>query len=68
MCLFFHVFWVYSVLLSTDFMYSRIPVGQGRPYVQIGVLQFVLRVQFYVKLNVRNLYVTNQDLFSYKLL
>jgi hypothetical protein len=28
-------------------------------YVQIGVLQFVLRVQFNAKLNVMNLYVTN---------
>ncbi len=28
-------------------------------YVQIGVLQFVSRVQFYAKLNVSNLYVTN---------
>jgi hypothetical protein len=28
-------------------------------YVQIGVLQFVSRVQFYAKLNVINSYVTN---------
>ncbi len=28
-------------------------------YVQIGVLQFESRVQFYAKLNVTNLYVTN---------
>jgi hypothetical protein len=66
-------------LLSTDSMYSRIPGGKGGSiflrlkiffwrlfYVQIGVLQFVSRVQlyaklsnFYAKLNVTNLYVTN---------
>jgi hypothetical protein len=28
-------------------------------YVQIGVLQFVLRVRFYAKMNVTNLYVIN---------
>ncbi len=28
-------------------------------YVQIGVLHFVLPIQFYAKLNVPNLYVTN---------
>ncbi len=31
----------------------------GRLMYKIGVLQFVLRVQFYAKLNVTNLYVTN---------
>jgi hypothetical protein len=59
-------------LLSTDSMYSRIPEDKGGPffyrlknifwrsfYVQIGVLQFVSHVQFYAKLNVTNLYVTN---------
>jgi hypothetical protein len=67
-------------LLSTDSMYSRIPGDQGGPffsdkdflwrslYVQIGVLQFVLPVQFYVKLNVTNLYVTNLHYFYYKLI
>jgi hypothetical protein len=51
--LFFCVFHVYSVLLSTDFTYSRVPGNQGGPmffrqefflqsfYVQIGLLQFV---------------------------
>jgi hypothetical protein len=52
---FFHVFQVYSVLLSTDFMSTCISGDQGEPffsdksfflsfYVQIGVLQFVQRV------------------------
>jgi hypothetical protein len=59
-------------LLSADSAYSNVPGDKGGPifyrrriffrctfYVQIGVLQFVLRVQFYAKLNVSNLYVTN---------
>ncbi len=58
-------------LLSTDSMHSRVPGDKGGPifykqdffrhsfYVQCGVLQFVSRVQFYAKLNVSNLYVTN---------
>ncbi len=58
-------------LLSTDSTYSHVPGDKGGPifysqefvwrlfYAQIGVLQFVLRVQFYAKLNVMNLYVTN---------
>ena len=65
-------------LLSTDFTYTRVPGEKGGPIffslkiffqrsfqVQIGVLQFVSRVQFYAKLsnfyaklNVSNLYVT----------
>jgi hypothetical protein len=58
-------------LLSTDSTYSRVPGDQGGQfffriknfirrlfYVQIGVLQFVLGVQFYSKLNVMNFYVT----------
>jgi hypothetical protein len=69
---FFHVFSMYSVLLSADFTYFRAPGDQGGPiffrlrnfiwrlfYEQIGVLQFASRVLFYVKLNVTNLYVTN---------
>jgi hypothetical protein len=67
---FFHVFCMYSIHLSTDIIYSCIPGGQGGPfffrhdffwrlfYVQIGVLQFVSRVQFYAKLIGTNLYVT----------
>jgi hypothetical protein len=59
-------------LLSTDSTYSRVPRDKGGPifyrlknffwhsfYVQIGVLQFELRVRFYAKLNVSNLNVTN---------
>jgi hypothetical protein len=58
-------------LLSKDSTYSCVPGDKGGPiffrldffwrsfYVRIGVLQFVLRVQFYAKLNVTNLYVTN---------
>ncbi len=59
-------------LLSTDSMYSCVPGDQGGLivfglqdffrrsfYIQIGILQFVLRVRFYAKLNVMNLYVTN---------
>jgi hypothetical protein len=57
--LFFHVFCMYSEFLSTDFIYSWVPGDQGGSffsdkdffleviYVQIGVLQFVARVQFY---------------------
>ncbi len=69
---FFHVFCVNSVLLSIDFTYFPVPGDQGGPiffrqniffwwafYVQIGVLQFLLRVRVYVKLNVTHLYVTN---------
>jgi hypothetical protein len=60
-----------SVLLMTDSTYSHVPGNQGGPffsdfrifwqlfYVQIGVLQFVAPVQFYVKLNVTNSFVTN---------
>jgi hypothetical protein len=66
-----HVF-----LLNTDSTYSRVPGDKGGLilfrlgiffwhsfYVQTDVLQFVSRVQFYAKLNVSNLYVTNLYLF-----
>jgi hypothetical protein len=59
-------------LLSADSTYSCVPGDKGGLisfrlknffrcsfYVQIDVLQFVLRVNFYAKLNVSNLYVTN---------
>jgi hypothetical protein len=62
----------YFFLLSTDSTYSRVPGDKGGPtsyrlriffwhsfYVQIGVLQFVSRVQFHAKLNVSNLCVMN---------
>jgi hypothetical protein len=56
------VFRVYSVLLSTDFMYSRIPGDQGGPtffrlqiffwrlfYIQNGILQFVSWIQICIQ-------------------
>ncbi len=57
-------------LFSTDSLYPRVPGDQGGPifsenffrrsfHVQIGVLQFVLHVLFYVNKNATNLYVTN---------
>ncbi len=59
-------------LLSTDSMYSHVPGDKGGSiffrlriffwrsfYVQIDVLHFVSRVQFYAKLNVSSLCVMN---------
>jgi hypothetical protein len=73
------IIWDQFFLLITDSRYSHVPGDKGGPfffrlqnffrcsfYVQIGVLHFVSRVQFYAilsnfyaKLNVSNLYVMN---------
>jgi hypothetical protein len=71
----FRVHRVYGIIFflhSTDSTYSWVPGDKGGPiffrlqnvfrcsfYVQIGVLQFELRVRLYAKLNVSNVYVTN---------
>jgi hypothetical protein len=47
---FFHVFCLYSVLLSTDLMYSRVPVDQGGPIffrLETSFLAGVLRTNWY---------------------
>ncbi len=45
--------------IKGDRFFSDLGFFLALVYVQIGVLQFVAPVQFYTKLNVTNLYVTN---------
>jgi hypothetical protein len=45
--------------IKGDYFFTDLSFFLHLFYVQNGVLQFVSRVQFYAKLNVTNLYVTN---------